>query len=162
MTPMNTQTTQHHGASSADETAVRACYHSLLSAWNRRDAAGYAALFAEDGNAIGFDGSQHDGREMIATEIGGIFATHQTGTYIGKVKDVQFVTADVAILRAISAVVPAGQADLNPATNALQTLVAAQRDGDWRIVLFQNTPAQFHGRPELAEQLTEELRQLLA
>jgi len=28
------------------------------------------------------------------------------------------------------------------------------------IALFQNTPAQFHGRPELAQQLTEELRQL--
>jgi len=28
-------------------------------------------------------------------------------------------------------------------------------------VLFQNTPAQFHGRPELVQQLTEELRQLL-
>ncbi|TMB75962.1 MAG: DUF4440 domain-containing protein, partial [Chloroflexi bacterium] len=27
--------------------------------------------------------------------------------------------------------------------------------------LFQNTPAQFHGRPELVQQLTEELRQLL-
>jgi hypothetical protein len=26
--------------------------------------------------------------------------------------------------------------------------------------MSQNTPAQFHGRPELAQQLTEELRQL--
>jgi hypothetical protein len=31
----------------------------------------------------------------------------------------------------------------------------------WRIALFQNTPAQFHGRPELVQQLTEQLRQLL-
>lgn len=30
-----------------------------------------------------------------------------------------------------------------------------------RSALFQNTPAQFHGRPELVEALTEELRQLL-
>jgi hypothetical protein len=29
------------------------------------------------------------------------------------------------------------------------------------VILFQNTPAQFHGRPDLAEQLTAELRQLL-
>ncbi len=28
-------------------------------------------------------------------------------------------------------------------------------------IMFQNTPAQFHGRPELVQQLTEELRQLL-
>jgi hypothetical protein len=27
-----------------------------------------------------------------------------------------------------------------------------------RIVLFQNTPAQFHGRPELVEEMTRELQ----
>jgi hypothetical protein len=39
--------------------------------------------------------------------------------------------------------------------------VAARHGGRWLIALFQNTPAQFHGRPELAQQLTEDLRQLL-
>jgi hypothetical protein len=28
-------------------------------------------------------------------------------------------------------------------------------------VLLQNTPAQFHGRPDLVEMLTEELRRVL-
>jgi hypothetical protein len=57
--------------------------------------------------------------------------------------------------------IPPGQSDLNPAANVLQTLVAT-RDGDtWRIALFQNTPAQFHGRPELVERMTDELRELL-
>ncbi|MGZ4033139.1 MAG: SgcJ/EcaC family oxidoreductase, partial [Tumebacillaceae bacterium] len=32
---------------------------------------------------------------------------------------------------------------------------------DWQIALFQNTPAQFHGRPELVEQMTAELRELI-
>jgi uncharacterized protein (TIGR02246 family) len=73
----------------------------------------------------------------------------------------QFLTPEVAILRAVAGMVPPGQSDLNPAVNAVQTLVAAKHDGRWRIALFQNTPAQFHGRPELAQQLTEELRQLL-
>jgi uncharacterized protein (TIGR02246 family) len=143
------------------EAEVRTRYRDLLDAWNRRDAEGFAAAFIASGSTIGFDGSQYDGRETIAREIGNLFANHQTGTYIGKIRDVQFVTADVAILRAISAVVPAGQSDLNPATNALQTLVAVRRDDGWRIALFQNTPAQYHGRPALAQQLTEELRQLL-
>ena len=31
----------------------------------------------------------------------------------------------------------------------------------WRVVLLQTTPAAFHGRPDLAEALTRELRQLL-
>jgi hypothetical protein len=63
--------------------------------------------------------------------------------------------------RAVVGMVPPAQSDLNPAVNAIQTLVAAKRDGKWRIALFQNTPAQFHGRPELVQQLTEELRQIL-
>ena len=45
--------------------------------------------------------------------------------------------------------------------NAHQTLVAVKHDGLWRIQLFQNTPAQFHGRPELVQHMTEELRQVL-
>ena len=52
--------------------------------------------------------------------------------------------------------------DLDPQLNAVQTVVAAKRNGEWRIVLFQNTPAQLHGRPELVREMTEELRQLLA
>jgi hypothetical protein len=31
----------------------------------------------------------------------------------------------------------------------------------WRIELFQNTPAQFHGRPELVSEMTAELQQQL-
>ena len=56
--------------------------------------------------------------------------------------------------------VPPGQANLNPAANTIQSLVAVKR-GEWRIALYQNTPAQFHGRPDLASAITEELRELL-
>jgi hypothetical protein len=44
---------------------------------------------------------------------------------------------------------------------AVQTLVAERCEDEWRVVLYQNTPAQFHGRPELVESLTEELRREL-
>jgi len=67
----------------------------------------------------------------------------------------------VAILRAIVGMVPPGQVDLNPALNAHQTVVASRREGIWRIELLQTTPAQFHGRPDLVQQMTEELRQVL-
>jgi hypothetical protein len=58
--------------------------------------------------------------------------------------------------------VPPGQVDLNPALNAHQTVVATKRDGIWRIELLQTTPAQFHGRPDLVQQMTEELRQVFS
>lgn len=146
----------------ADETAALTdVYEQLLARWNARDAGAYAALFAPDGNIVGFDGSQMDGPVAIATHLGQIFADHLTPTYVAKVREVRLLTPDVALLRAVSGLVPRDKGGLNPAANAIQSLVAVRRDGVWRIALFQNTPAQFHGRPELAEQLTAELRELL-
>jgi len=140
---------------------VRALYQQLLNAWNKRQAAEMAALFAEDGNLIGFDGSQVNGRAEIEAHLSPIFADHPTSAYIGKVREMRLLAPEVALLCAVAGMVPPGGADINPAVNAIQTLVTVKREGKWRIALFQNTPAQFHGRPELAQQLTEELRQLL-
>jgi uncharacterized protein (TIGR02246 family) len=135
-------------------------YVALLDAWNRHDAAAYAALFTEDGYVVGFDGSEMNGPDEIERSLAGIFADHATGRYVGKVKDERTVSDDVATLRAVAGLVPAGHADLNPDLNAIQSLVARREGTAWRIVLFQNTPAQFHGRPEAVEALTNELRTL--
>jgi uncharacterized protein (TIGR02246 family) len=146
---------------STDAEPISSLYQALLDAWNRRDAAGFAALFDEDGNVIGFDGSQMNGQADIKATLRQIFDDHQTGRYVGIIREVRFLLPEVALLRAVSGIVPAGQSDLNPATNAIQSLVAVQKDGHWRIAHYQNTPAQFHGRPELVQQLTEELRELV-
>ena len=133
----------------------------MLDGWNKRSAGAFAAPIAEDGDLIGFDGSQLIGRAEIISTIQQIFADHLTAPYVSKVRGVRFLSPDVAVLRAIVGMVPPAQADLDPNLNAIQTLVAAKRNGQWRIVLLQNTPAQFHGRPDLVQQMTEELRQLL-
>jgi len=146
---------------STDEAEVRSLYTHILDSWNRRSARDMAALFADDGNVIGFDGSQYNGRAEIESEIAKIFADHQTAAYVGKIREVRFLTPDVAVLRAVSGMVSPGQSDLNPAVNTIQTLVAVKRDGRWRIAVYQNTPAAFHGRPQLSQALTDELRQLL-
>ena len=144
-----------------DEAAVRALYRQLLDGWNAHSGAAYAAPFAEDGLAIGFDGSEHRTRAEIAATIQQIFDHHNTPRYVGKVRDVRFLGPDAAILLAISGLVPPGQDDINPNLNALHTVVAARNHDAWQIALFQNTPAQYHGWPELTEQLTVELRELL-
>ncbi len=146
---------------STAEHAVSSLYRALLDCWNRRNAHDFAALCATDGNLVGFDGSHLNGRTEIESVLHQIFAHHQTSSYVGKVKEVRFLSPDVAVLRAVAGMVPPGQSDINPAVNAVQTLVAAKQEGRWRIAVFQNTPAAFHGRPELSEQLTEELRQVL-
>jgi uncharacterized protein (TIGR02246 family) len=143
------------------ETAVRELYHRVLEGWNRHSAEDFAAPFAQDGEVVGFDGSQISGRAEIAAEMGRIFADHETGTYVGKVRGVRALGSEAAVLHAVAGIVPAGQSDLEPKLNSVQALVAERRDGEWQVVLYQNTPAQFHGRPELVESLTDELRQEL-
>ncbi len=159
---MSSQTFHQQNMPSPDEIEIRELYRQLLDSWNKRNAGAFAALFALDGYVIGFDGSQMSGQAEIAATLGQIFADHLTAPYVNKVREVRLLSPDVAVLRAVVGMVPPGQSDINPAVNAIQTLVAVRRDGIWSIALFQNTPAQFHGRPELVQQLTEELRQLIA
>jgi uncharacterized protein (TIGR02246 family) len=85
-----------------------------------------------------------------------------TASYVSKVREVRFLTEDTAILRAVVGMVPHGQSDINPAVNAIQSLVARKRDGQWKVALFHNTPAAFHGRPAAVAELTAELRELLS
>jgi uncharacterized protein (TIGR02246 family) len=158
---MDLQAPGSHDPRSADEDDIRALYRRLLDAWNARVADAFAATFVENGEVVGFDGSQMFGRAEVADTLRRIFADHVTAAYVSKVRSVRHLAPDVAILRAIVGMAPPGSAELNPQVNALQTLVAAKREGQWRIALFQNTPAQFHGRPELVQQMTDELRQLL-
>ncbi|QED46177.1 SgcJ/EcaC family oxidoreductase [Cytobacillus dafuensis] len=140
---------------------IEALYHQLITAWNNRNAYAMSELFAEGGEMIGFDGSIAASREEIFSHLKPIFENHPTAPFISKVKNVIYLDSRTALLRAIAGMVPIGKTEINPSVNAHQTLVAVKAEEKWQIQLFQNTPAQFHGRPELAEQMTEELSELL-
>lgn len=144
-----------------NKAEIEKLHADLLTAWNQQDATKMASLFTDDGISIGFDGSQYNGKTEIEAEISKIFNHHQTADYVWKVREVRFLHAEVAVLRAVVGMIPPGQNDISPAANAIQTVTAVKQNGDWRIALFQNTPAQFHGRPEVAENLTTELSVLL-
>lgn len=144
-----------------NEDKIISIYQDLLEAWNHQNAHGMADLFAEDGEQIGFDGSQSIGKSEIFAHLDPIFKHHRTARFVSSVKSVKFLSDKIAILRAIAGMVPPGQSDINPSVNTLHTLVVQENEGNWEIKLYQNTPAQFHGRPELVEQMTEELRRLL-
>ena len=137
--------------------SVVSLYTRLLEGWNARDAAAFAAQFASTGSTVGFDGSQMDGRESIRSELARIFADHVTATYVAKVREVRPLAPDAVLLRAVAGMIPPGASMLKPERNAVQSLVAVLEDGQPRIALYQNTPARFDGRPQLAEQLTAEL-----
>lgn len=144
---------------SFEASEVRALYRQLLESWNGRNAAAFAALFDAEGQAVGFDGTTHQGRAGIESDLSHIFMHHQTPAYVSIVRGIRMVAPELAILSAVAGLVPPGQSDINPAVNAIQMLVAMKKDQRWSILLFQNTPAAFHGRPDLSNQLTAELRQ---
>ncbi len=141
-----------------DEQQVRRLYEELIAGWNARDASRMALLFADAGNVVGFDGSQMNGRSEIESVLGGIFVQHPTAPYTTIVRDVRLASADIAVLRALVGMVPPGTDDIDPAVNAVQTLVAVRLEGRWRVEVLQTTPAAFHGRPEETVRLTDELR----
>ena len=158
-------TQSHDTAASAahptDDEQVRRLYAELIEGWNARDASRMALLFADDGNVVGFDGSEMNGRSEIEQVLGGIFVDHPTAPYTAIVRDIRLPSPDTAVLRAAVGMIPPGQDDIDPAVNALQTLVAVRLAGRWRIEVFQTTPAAYHGRPDAVATLTEELRAAL-
>ena len=146
-----------HAERESDQ-GVRQLYESLLSAWNEQDAGGMAALFADNGLAIGFDGTTMVGPEQIEAALAGVFRDHRTARYVHRIRDVRWLARDVALLSAVVGMVPPGSSDINPDLNAIQSLVAASTGGGWRIALHQNTPAAFHGRAGERDALSDELR----
>lgn len=144
-----------------ENIAIEKLHAELLTFWNNQNGVGMASLFTENANVIGFDGSQMNGRLEIETELKQVFANHRTARYVWKVEEIRFLHSQIALLRAIVGMVPPGKTELNSATNAIQSLIAVKQNDLWKISLFQNTPAQFHGRPELVDAMTKELSKLL-
>jgi hypothetical protein len=64
-------------------------------------------------------------------------------------------------MHSVSGTVMAGQSDIDLERNSIHMLVAIKSGPEWRLAAFQNTRAQYLGRPEALQALTDELRQEL-
>ncbi|MEA2414553.1 MAG: hypothetical protein QOI58_1210 [Thermoanaerobaculia bacterium] len=140
---------------------IRDLYELMIAGWNAGDAAAMTRDFADDGQIVGFDGSEVSGREQIASHLAGIFANHRVASYVTLIREMRALAPDVVLLRAHAGMVPPGKSEINRATNAVQTLIAVKHGDRWQIVLFQNTPAAWHGRENDANALTEELQAIV-
>jgi uncharacterized protein (TIGR02246 family) len=140
------------------ESTIRTIYKTLLENWNENDASGFADLFTESANVIGFDGSQMNGRAQIREELAKIFHNHKVSTYVGIVKEIRKIADNLYLLRSVAGMLPPGKTEIKPDVNAIQTLIIANTPNKFKIELYQNTPAAFHGRPELSKNLTDELQ----
>jgi uncharacterized protein (TIGR02246 family) len=125
---------------SAEEAAVRALYQQLMDGWNQGSGDAFAAVFTEDGDLIGFDGTHFKGRQEIAPFHQQLFDKWLKGSrLVGEVKDVRFLSPDVALMHAVGGTVMRGKSEPVPERDSIQTLVATRQDGEWRLAAFQNT-----------------------
>lgn len=148
-------------SASVGDREIRNLYERILLAWNQRDAAALAASFEPGGSIVGFDGSEVESRAAIEGHLGPIFADHPTAAYVAKVRQVRLLSDTVALLRAAAGMIPPNGQDLKQELNTIHTLVAVAHEDKWSAVLFQSTPAAWHGRPGDVAALTEELRGVL-
>lgn len=137
-------------------------YKQLLTAWNQKDASAMAALFTEKGGQVGFDGSAVNGATAIEEHLASIFKDHPTQKFVAKVREVRQIGEGVVLLRAEAGMVPPNKTEINPDMNTIQTLIAScQSGGSWKVEMFHNTPAAFHGREDERQKLTQELQEEL-
>ena len=142
---------------------IRALYADFLDGWNRRSGAAVAAVFADDGDMVGYDGTTVNGRLSIASDLRRVFGSHPTATYVGIVRSVRAIGGGgVAVLHAHAGMIPPGEDDVDPGLHSIHTLVAVDEGGRWKTTLFQATPAAWLGRRDARDALTAELRGLLA
>ena len=147
---------------SNDEAAIRTLYQQMTDGWNKGSGQAFAATYTDDSDFIGFDGTYMKGRQQIASFHQMLFDKFLKGScLIGKIRSIRFVTNYIAIMIAVSGTVMAGQSDIEPERNSIHTIVAVKRDSNWHFAAFQNSRAQYIGRPEAFQALTEELRQEL-
>jgi uncharacterized protein (TIGR02246 family) len=142
------------------EDAARRLYADLIEGWNAGDAEAMGGVLDARSLVVGFDGSQLVGRDAATRELGRIFADHPTARYVTKVRSVRPLGPDTALLHAVAGMVPPGGGEILPGNNTVQTVVVSRAEGPWTVALFQNTPAQLHGRPDEQEALTAELAAL--
>jgi len=123
-----------------DDAAVRALYQQLMDAWNEGSAEAYAESFAEDGVLVGFDGTAFEGRQEIVSFHQPLFDKWLKGTrLVGDVTRVRFLAPNVALVHAIGGTILREKSRPHPSRASIQTLVAVQNHGEWKLAAFQNT-----------------------
>src|SRR5262245_54480006 len=98
-----------------DEGAIHTLYEQAMNAWNRGSGEDFAAVFAEDGDLVAFDGTHFRGRKEITPFHQRLFDTYLKGTrLVGSVTDVRFLSPDVAVAHARGGTIMRGKSVASP------------------------------------------------
>jgi uncharacterized protein (TIGR02246 family) len=130
-----------------EEASIRALYEQLMDGWNNGSAEAFAAPFEEDADFVAFDGTHFKGRDEIVSSHQPLFDKWLKGTRLtGEVRAIRFLAPEIALMHAVGGTIMRKKSEASPERDSVQTLVAAKRDGEWRLVAFHNTRVRPMGR----------------
>jgi uncharacterized protein (TIGR02246 family) len=125
-----------------DEAGVTAVVHAFQEAWNSHDMDAFALLFATDADFVNVIGMRWIGRDAIKQQHAASHATifKSTTLKIGATT-VRFLTTDIATARSVWSLsgIGSGPGKIAPTRTGVLTHVLTRIDGQWQIVLSQNT-----------------------
>jgi len=125
------------GPTGGDEGQIRALYRRMLDCW--LDAPAYAECFTPEADYITGGGKLERGWRENAEGHQIIFSAWARDSRLaGRIDDIRFLTADVAVLTAYGHIVFPDRADTGKRT--IYTATAQKLDSHWIFVGYQNTP----------------------
>jgi uncharacterized protein (TIGR02246 family) len=136
---------------SDERRAILELGQALQDAWNRGDAAGYAALFTDDADFVAWNGSHGRGRQAIEDGHRPLFEGPLAGSRMVLIDDraesappgsLRFVRPDVAIMVIPGVVTRAGQSATGPDHQSVQTFMLIKNGNRWQVAAFHNTRRQ--------------------
>lgn len=140
-----------------EERPVREVYEALIEGWNEQDAIKLANCCVDECIFIGFDGTQYFFRKELEQALAIVFKEHNPPKYITKIREISFISSEVAQVFATVGMVKDGEKAIDPSLNAVQLATLNKKGKEWQVVSFQNTPARFDQRPDLIDEMTQEL-----
>lgn len=122
------------------QTKIRTLFDRLTEYWNQGNGSSYGSLFTEDADYIAVEGSHYKGEKAIGEAHQGLFDGPFKGSrLVGRVKDLRFLTSDVALAHRAGALKMPGEVEDSGDEQSIQTFVVVKQGGEWRFAAFQNT-----------------------
>ena len=114
----------------------------LEAAWNKADAAAFAAEFADDADFVNIRGDYASGRHAIAEGHAHIWGSIYAGSQVRySLRQVRQLAPNVLLVH-LDAELHVPRGPLAGQTSALPSLVLVSAEGGWKIASFHNTVRQ--------------------
>jgi uncharacterized protein (TIGR02246 family) len=125
-----------------ERDAIAGVVTRIIDAWNRHDMDAFASVFAEDADFVNVRGVRWIGRDVIRKAHVTTHATIFKDSQLSLIEtSARFLRPDVAVARSVTEVT--GQTNASgqtlPPRRAMLTLVMMNMQGQWLVVVAQNT-----------------------